>query len=144
MAWIRPAASRGVRSTSTTSCKMSSGRSLHGRSGSGSRRWPPTALRRRICTLRFPRKRSRSRRKSLRRRSEDGPSDDDSGVAEPRNLEEDRRDSGGRRLHAGEARGIEARADRKSTRLNSSHTVISYAVFCLKKKKKKKTNKQKM
>src|SRR2546426_7965563 len=29
--------------------------------------------------------------------------------------------------------------DRKSTRLNSSHLVISYAVFCLKKKKKKKT-----
>src|SRR5438034_8702031 len=29
-----------------------------------------------------------------------------------------------------------ARADRKSTRLNSSHTVTSYAVFCLKKKKK--------
>src|SRR5437588_6284414 len=28
--------------------------------------------------------------------------------------------------------------DRKSTRLNSSHTVISYAVFCLKKKNKKK------
>src|SRR5947207_10922634 len=28
--------------------------------------------------------------------------------------------------------------DRKSTRLNSSHTVISYAVFCLKKKKKDK------
>src|SRR5260221_7879599 len=27
--------------------------------------------------------------------------------------------------------------DRKSTRLNSSHTVISYAVFCLKKKKEK-------
>src|SRR5260221_3624645 len=27
------------------------------------------------------------------------------------------------------------RADRKSTRLNSSHTVISYAVFCLKTKK---------
>src|SRR5438034_4593371 len=32
--------------------------------------------------------------------------------------------------------------DRKSTRLNSSHTVISYAVFCLKKKKKHRTNKQ--
>src|SRR5438132_10053503 len=32
----------------------------------------------------------------------------------------------------GRAGGI----DRKSTRLNSSHTVISYAVFCLKKKKK--------
>src|SRR5260221_800727 len=28
-----------------------------------------------------------------------------------------------------------SRIDRKSTRLNSSHTVISYAVFCLKKKK---------
>ncbi len=27
--------------------------------------------------------------------------------------------------------------DRKSTRLNSSHTVISYSVFCLKKKKNK-------
>src|SRR5947207_5894281 len=37
-----------------------------------------------------------------------------------------------------EARGIlppsALREDRKSTRLNSSHTVISYAVFCLKKK----------
>src|SRR2546429_2948403 len=31
------------------------------------------------------------------------------------------------------------RADRKSTRLNSSHGYISYAVFCLKKKKKKST-----
>src|SRR5437588_6522708 len=29
---------------------------------------------------------------------------------------------------------IVSRPDRKSTRLNSSHTVISYAVFCLKKK----------
>src|SRR5436190_1243859 len=35
-------------------------------------------------------------------------------------------------MHEGRA------TDRKSTRLNSSHTVISYAVFCLKKKKKKK------
>src|SRR5690625_6153526 len=31
-------------------------------------------------------------------------------------------------------------ADRKSTRLNSSHVAISYAVFCLKKKKKIKTS----
>src|SRR2546426_5674766 len=31
------------------------------------------------------------------------------------------------------------RPDRKSTRLNSSHLVISYAVFCLKKKKNKDT-----
>src|SRR2546427_5886222 len=30
------------------------------------------------------------------------------------------------------------KADRKSTRLNSSHSQISYAVFCLKKKKKEK------
>src|SRR6266478_9239705 len=32
------------------------------------------------------------------------------------------------------------RRDRKSTRLNSSHSQSSYAVFCLKKKKKKKEN----
>src|SRR5690349_23726060 len=59
----------------------------------------------------------------------------------------------GRRLHparpgagrAGRVRDRPAAAehaglDRKSTRLNSSHVEISYAVFCLKKKKKK-TNK---
>src|SRR2546430_13150302 len=34
-----------------------------------------------------------------------------------------------------EARDHLARGDRKSTRLNSSHSQISYAVFCLKKKK---------
>src|SRR5215211_9055997 len=44
----------------------------------------------------------------------------DLGVADP---------GRGRAHHAG---------DRKSTRLNSSHTVTSYAVFCLKKKKKQK------
>src|SRR5690625_6175899 len=32
------------------------------------------------------------------------------------------------------ASGIDGRGDRKSTRLNSSHVAISYAVFCLKKK----------
>src|SRR5207244_12598534 len=32
--------------------------------------------------------------------------------------------------------GNSAKVDRKSTRLNSSHQIISYAVFCLKKKKK--------
>src|SRR5690606_41128240 len=36
-----------------------------------------------------------------------------------------------------ERRGRAGLADRKSTRLNSSHVKISYAVFCLKKKKKK-------
>src|SRR5688572_33280487 len=34
--------------------------------------------------------------------------------------------------------------DRKSTRLNSSHSQISYAVFCLKKKKKKKPKTSKL
>src|SRR5688572_31017612 len=34
-------------------------------------------------------------------------------------------------------RGLHRGQDRKSTRLNSSHSQISYAVFCLKKKKKK-------
>src|SRR5438132_5547732 len=50
------------------------------------------------------------------------------------------------RIEASNARDLDSRLelamdalrlpDRKSTRLNSSHTVISYAVFCLKKKKK--------
>src|SRR2546430_5896103 len=35
------------------------------------------------------------------------------------------------------AQPLHATSDRKSTRLNSSHSQISYAVFCLKKKKKK-------
>src|SRR5437764_7935811 len=63
----------------------------------------------------------------------------------------DARDASGKRLcadasaaserHLGAARrrcGAGQREDRKSTRLNSSHRCISYAVFCLKKKKKKK------
>src|SRR5438876_5516120 len=44
-----------------------------------------------------------------------------------------RRGRGGDR--AGRLRAIGPREDRKSTRLNSSHPSISYAVFCLKKKK---------
>src|SRR5438034_698413 len=49
----------------------------------------------------------------------------------------------GRRLLRGPPGGIPRRArrgDRKSTRLNSSHTVISYAVFCLKKKSLRRTS----
>src|SRR2546428_3569203 len=42
----------------------------------------------------------------------------------------------GRALHVGLVAAGADRADRKSTRLNSSHDQISYAVFCLKKKKK--------
>src|SRR2546426_7633000 len=68
--------------------------------------------------------------------SSDVCSSDLHGVARPFDLgergQEGGRDDGGRVL-------IEERpVDRKSTRLNSSHLVISYAVFCLKKKKKKK------
>src|SRR5438132_5267616 len=57
----------------------------------------------------------------------------------PRPAERDGGDDCGR---AQAPSGVElyTAADRKSTRLNSSHTVISYAVFCLKKKKKKKHN----
>src|SRR5690606_42158880 len=45
---------------------------------------------------------------------------------------------GDRRAELGQRRGQEGGGgrDRKSTRLNSSHVKISYAVFCLKKKKK--------
>src|SRR5690349_23187802 len=43
--------------------------------------------------------------------------------------------AGGQPRRGGGGRG--AALDRKSTRLNSSHVEISYAVFCLKKKKKK-------
>src|SRR5690242_21181770 len=45
-------------------------------------------------------------------------------------------------MHSKEAKihGERELRDRKSTRLNSSHMSISYAVFCLKKKKKKKLN----
>src|SRR5256885_9624848 len=40
-----------------------------------------------------------------------------------------------RAVQAARVARVEERRDRKSTRLNSSHLVISYAVFCLKKKK---------
>src|SRR2546427_5887061 len=47
-------------------------------------------------------------------------------------------------LHAipGNALEFIAQQDRKSTRLNSSHSQISYAVFCLKKKKKRNSTKK--
>src|SRR5438034_4470511 len=51
----------------------------------------------------------------------------------------DRRQDHDGRIRIGLPR-LSVREDRKSTRLNSSHTVISYAVFCLKKKNNK-TNK---
>src|SRR5256885_5234561 len=64
---------------------------------------------------------------AARLRARDVPRDDDrSGLRaqRPRRSERDRYDRD---------------ADRKSTRLNSSHLVISYAVFCLKKKKNNST-----
>src|SRR2546426_7502505 len=42
--------------------------------------------------------------------------------------------------HSGAVARVGLEGDRKSTRLNSSHLVISYAVFCLKKKKKHMTH----
>src|SRR5947208_9646588 len=47
------------------------------------------------------------------------------------------------RRHACRCQAVQSRRDRKSTRLNSSHQIISYAVFCLKKKKKKKKKEKK-
>src|SRR5207253_4737857 len=66
------------------------------------------------------------------------------GPCEGRNPPAGLRNSGGR-VHGcnrGGARGNQQR-DRKSTRLNSSHVAISYAVFCLKKKKNKKKAREK-
>src|SRR2546426_7750809 len=54
------------------------------------------------------------------------------GQVDPREAQEGRE---GVAAHQGEGRLRVGGQDRKSTRLNSSHLVISYAVFCLKKKK---------
>src|SRR5687768_17983019 len=55
-------------------------------------------------------------------------------------VEEERRDRRRRAdtPHQRDEKSQQRERDRKSTRLNSSHGYISYAVFCLKKKKKKK------
>src|SRR5438034_8999594 len=53
------------------------------------------------------------------------------GILQHAGQEQERRGSG----EADRGHQPAALADRKSTRLNSSHTVISYAVFCLKKKR---------
>src|SRR3712207_6878405 len=50
--------------------------------------------------------------------------------------ERESRDVAGVRFRRLDVTAPDAGADRKSTRLNSSHANISYAVFCLKKKKK--------
>src|SRR5438445_7815176 len=63
-----------------------------------------------------------------RRVVDDGAAAQRSGRAAGTDAQDAGRDGGGARVAVG--------ADRKSTRLNSSHANISYAVFCLKKKKR--------
>src|SRR5207248_3819991 len=64
----------------------------------------------------------------------------------PAAAEADRRLRAARRVRRFRIRrcrqGVSRARDRKSTRLNSSHRTISYAVFCLKKKKKHKSTKR--
>src|SRR5439155_23657995 len=55
-------------------------------------------------------------------------------VSDDRELRE-----GALHLASSQSRPVDFTKDRKSTRLNSSHVAISYAVFCLKKKTKKRT-----
>src|SRR3712207_8303235 len=72
------------------------------------------------------------RRDEAAERGEDGGVRHDAAVAPPRRDAEQRH----QRVHRDPLEPAElARQDRKSTRLNSSHANISYAVFCLKKKK---------
>src|SRR5256885_12160136 len=58
-------------------------------------------------------------------------------VDESARIGRDRFEVSALRLGIQGAEGERRLADRKSTRLNSSHLVISYAVFCLKKKKER-------
>src|SRR2546426_3986404 len=62
-------------------------------------------------------------------------SDRRQGARRPRRGSQSARRSGRRGRARGRSPGVARQRDRKSTRLNSSHLVISYAVFCLKKKK---------
>src|SRR2546427_3476036 len=71
--------------------------------------------------------------------------DRESGISRDRALEVDERLEVARQVELALTlkemiAGVGGRRDRKSTRLNSSHSQISYAVFCLKKKKKKRKN----
>src|SRR3989442_7715766 len=56
---------------------------------------------------------------------------DGRGGVEPRGVQQE----SGAAAERGDRRGVFPAGDRKSTRLNSSHVRISYAVFCLKKNK---------
>src|SRR3712207_7792207 len=70
-------------------------------------------------------------------RSQNGPalnSSDGSSVMPPQNGRANRRTKAGEKPALHNASAADWSGDRKSTRLNSSHANISYAVFCLKKK----------
>src|SRR3712207_8346472 len=72
----------------------------------------------------------RSRRHGIVRRAGRGERRRDAAVGKIQAMR-----SNARRQRDRRARAARKRRDRKSTRLNSSHANISYAVFCLKKKK---------
>src|SRR5205807_4296883 len=116
------------------------------RRGPGGRGLPGRAPRARLRALPDggpggARDRRGGRRDRRGRRPRDGVARDrnDRGARGPRAAVADPGDRAAAALHvlSGGAAGGEPGPDRKSTRLNSSHLVISYAVFCLKKKKKK-------
>src|SRR5436309_4814465 len=85
------------------------------------RRPPRSTLFPYTTLFRSPCRSRRGRSRSRRRRASSSP-----GGRPPRSA------------RAGCSSTVDEHPDRKSTRLNSSHVKISYAVFCLKKKKKKK------
>jgi len=61
--------------------------------------------------------------------------------ADAAKLQKDFKTTGAQMLGVRDITDFTTQRDRKSTRLNSSHQIISYAVFCLKKKKKNKKHK---
>src|SRR5258708_27174029 len=81
--------------------------------------FPYTTLFRSRRLRRLGRRRGRGRRRRDRLGFGGGPQENEGGERQNGHTQGDRR----------------LRLDRKSTRLNSSHQIISYAVFCLKKKK---------
>src|SRR5205807_9468996 len=83
------------------------------------------------------RKRSRTRKRRRKRRRRSPSARRRARPRNPRQRKRKRRNRRRKRLRVRRSR-VKSRPDRKSTRLNSSHLVISYAVFCLKKKKKTK------
>src|SRR2546422_8603397 len=74
-----------------------------------------------------------------RGRGRAGPAQGDLAIGQPTGLAVTRtRDPDADGVHPNAGTAVVTGRDRKSTRLNSSHGYISYAVFCLKKKKKRK------